>query len=48
MNSIKLIFLLAYWKANHSIKFLAFIQGPPKRPDTFENLIEIKRVDENN
>ena len=25
-----------------------FIQGAPKRPDTFENLIEIKRVDENN
>ena len=24
------------------------LQGPPKRPDTFENLIEIKRVDENN
>ena len=24
------------------------IQGSPKRPDTFENLIEIKRVDENN
>ena len=24
------------------------VQGPPKRPDTFENLIEIKRVDENN
>ena len=24
------------------------IQGPPKRPDTFENLIEIKRVVENN
>ena len=25
-----------------------FIQGAPKRPDTFENLIDIKRVDENN
>ena len=25
-----------------------FIQGAPKRPDTFENLIEIKRVDKNN
>ena len=25
-----------------------FIQGAPKRPDSFENLIEIKRVDENN
>ena len=24
------------------------VQGAPKRPDTFENLIEIKRVDENN
>ena len=24
------------------------LQGLPKRPDTFENLIEIKRVDENN
>ena len=24
------------------------IQGAPKRPDTFENLIEIKRVDQNN
>ena len=27
---------------------LSLIQGAPKRPDTFENLIEIKRVDENN
>ena len=25
-----------------------FSECPPKRPDTFENLIEIKRVDENN
>ena len=24
------------------------LQGAPKRPDTFENLIKIKRVDENN
>ena len=25
-----------------------YVQGPTKRPDTFENLIETKRVDENN
>ena len=30
------------------VQELWLIQGPPKRPDTFENLIEIKRVDENN
>ena len=30
---------------NHSV---SNVQGAPKRPDTFENLIEIKRVDENN
>ena len=31
------------------MKYLThIIQGAPKRPDTFENLIEIKRVDENN
>ena len=35
--------LLAY-----SLKRQLDTQGAPKRPDTFENLIEIKRVDENN
>ena len=36
-------------KQHRLLKILiTYIQGPPKRPDTFENLIEIKRVDENN
>ena len=28
--------------------FIHLFYGAPKRPGTFENLIEIKRVDENN
>ena len=29
------------------MSFKLFIQGAPKRPDTFESLIKIKPVDEN-
>ena len=33
---------------NKNLFWFEIIQGAPKRPDTFENLIEIKRIDENN
>ena len=33
---------------NYKKIIILLYTGPPKRPDTFKNLIEIKRVDENN